>query len=592
MLQNYLDVRSVTKQQWVLHPAKTRLVLLSCISLLFGLYVAYLFTATSKPAIATPISTMQELPLSLNDLPPVDTRVDSVATVVAKALYFKSLLNTTQQATLQQTYTTTLARKWSNLPCGSGCRNGIQFGTLTSAQLAAALDVIRAASGTGTDDGYNEFQQVRLADKILQTQYNGGSGYDSTIFFISFLNTPTTTGAWMLQFGGHHYAANIAYNGGKVVGGTPYFMGVEPTSFTLNSVAYTPLKAEHDSFAVMLASLTSTQLNTVGTGTNLGLGAKLSTTYGDCYMIPGETNGGNSTFPAKAGLLGSNLTTAQKSAVYACIKNYTADLDDSTAAVLQDVFQAGIDNTYIGYTGSGTSGSSSTFLNANTNYVRLDGPRIWLEFICQNGAVIQNQIHYHTVLRDHARDYGVDLTATTLPLSLLSFDATAQAKSRLINWATSNESSVNYYELQRSSNPSASFETVARLNAKNGVSNSYTYTDNEAVDGNVIYYRLNMVDGSGRSSYSNIVAVKYSGVSTGVSLYPNPAKDVIIISNAEAVTNATISIINSVGKTVLQSGNRSGRNLNVDIANLPAGSYMVQVSANSKTTTLKFVKQR
>ncbi|RZK33925.1 MAG: DUF3500 domain-containing protein, partial [Hymenobacter sp.] len=408
------------------------------------------------------------------------------------------------------------------------------------------------------------------------------TGYDSTIFFISFLNEPTTTGAWMLQFGGHHYAANIAYNGGKVVGPTPFFMGLEPTSFTVNNVSYAPLKQEHDSFAVMLAGLTTDQLNA----------AKLGTTYSDCYMIPGETNNGQTTFPAKAGLRANVLTSTQKSLVYAAIKNYTSDLDDSTAAVLQAVYQAGIDSTYIGWTGSGTSGSSSTFLNANTNYVRLDGPRLWLEFICQTGAVIRTQIHYHTVLRDHTRDYGVDLTATALPLSLLSFDATAQGKSRLLNWTTSNETKVSYFELQRSVNPSSGFTTVTKLNANNSNKNTYAFTDNESISETVVYYRLNMVDVNGTSTYSNVVAVKLNGTITGVSLYPNPVQNVLTISSASSVQNGTISIIDNAGKMVLRSTNRSGRNLNVDVANLPAGPYLVQLLSEGKTTTLKFVKQK
>ncbi|MGC4056593.1 MAG: DUF3500 domain-containing protein [Chitinophagaceae bacterium] len=61
------------------------------------------------------------------------TGTTSVTDVVNNALAFKTMLTTTQQATLQQSYTTSLARKWSNLPCGASCRNGIQFGTLTSA---------------------------------------------------------------------------------------------------------------------------------------------------------------------------------------------------------------------------------------------------------------------------------------------------------------------------------------------------------------------------------------------------------------------------------------------------------------------------
>jgi hypothetical protein len=583
MQRNYAITFLVAAPLALPNRKKRKYVLLGT-ALAFILYVAYLFSIAGRPVVTV----TDPLPMNdpqLNVPPPVSTgaRVDSVATVVQKALYFKSLLSTTQQSTLQQTYTTTLARKWSNLPCGSSCRNGTQFSTLSSTQLAAALDVIRAAAGTTTDEGFSEFQQIRLADRVLQTQYNGGTRYDSTIFFISFLNTPTTTGAWMLQFGGHHYAANIAYNGGRVVGATPYFMGLEPTSFTVNSTTYAPLKAEHDSFAVMLAGLSSAQLTS----------AKLSSTYSDCYMIPGESNNHSySTFPAKAGLRANVLTDAQKSLVYAAIRNYTNDLDDSTAAVLQAVFQSGIDSTYIGWTGSGTSGNSSTFLNANTNYVRLDGPRLWLEFICQNGAVIQNQIHYHTVLRDHTNDYGIDLTATTLPLNLLSFDAVAQGKSRLLTWTTSNETNVSHFEVQRTVDPSVSFTTVAKVSATNRSNSSYTYTDNAVLDANVVYYRLNTVDKDGRANLSNIVAVQYTGGTSGITLYPNPVQNVITIANPAMVSNATIRILNSTGKTILQSTNRSGRNLMVDISMLPAGSYIVQLQQGNKINTMKFVKQK
>jgi hypothetical protein len=42
--------------------------------------------------------------------------------------------------------------------------------------------------------------------------------------------------------------------------------------------------------------------------------------------------------------------------------------------------------------------------------VRIDGPGVWIEFVCQNGIVYQGQIHYHTVYRDHTRDYGGEFT--------------------------------------------------------------------------------------------------------------------------------------------------------------------------------------
>lgn len=327
----------------------------------------------------------------------------AVSDVVSKALAFKALLTTAQQQTLEQTYTTTLARRWSNLPCGSGCRNGIQFSTLTSAQLAAALDVIKAAAGTAANEGYDEFNQIRLADTYL-SQNGGGSGYGEGIYFIAFLNTPSTSGSWMLQYGGHHYGANIAFNGGHVVGTTPQFEGLEPLRFTVNGATYSPLTQEHDDLAAMLASLSIDQLAV----------AKLSQTFSDVTMSPGESNGGNGTFPTtKVGLAVSTLTAAQKLLVLEAMKPWVRDIDNTVAANLLSIYQSELDGTYIAWTGSGTSGNAGSFLNANTNYARIDGPSVWIEFICQNGVVFRNQIHYHSLWRDHNRDYGKDLSLNT-----------------------------------------------------------------------------------------------------------------------------------------------------------------------------------
>lgn len=328
----------------------------------------------------------------------------AVTDVVTNALAFKALLTTTQQATLQQTYTTTLARKWSNLPCGSTCRNGIQFSTLTASQLTAALQVIQSALGTGTNNGYDEWNSIRVAEDYLGAN-GGGSGYNSGLRWIAFLNTPSTTGSWMLQFGGHHYAANIAFNNGHVIGATPFFVALEPTTFTYNSVAYAPMEDERTAFRNMLASLTTTQFNT----------AKLTTTFSDCLMSPGESNGNTNTMPAtKQGVSCSTMTSTQKDLVIAAIQNYVQDMDASTAAAIMSLYTSEIDATYIAFTGSATVGSASTFLVSNSNYVRIDGPHVWIEFACQNGVVISGQIHYHSVWRDHTSDYGVDLAGSAI----------------------------------------------------------------------------------------------------------------------------------------------------------------------------------
>lgn len=339
------------------------------------------------------------------DLKKTSANFFTVNDVVTAAQAFKTTLNTTQIATLQKTYTTTLAKKWSNLPCGAGCRNGIQFSTLSATQLTAAKGVLAAALGTASGQGYDLAMQILKADDYLGSYGNGNSGYSSGIYFISFLNEPSNTGAWMLQFGGHHMAFTVAFNNGNVVGTTPEMVGVEPTSFTVGGTTYTPLANKQSAMTAVLASLTATQLAS----------AKLTTTFSDCLMSPGESNGNTNTMPAvKQGLVCSAFTTVQKNLVLAAIQTWTNDADPTAATALMSVYSNDINSTYIAWTGSGTSGSASTFLNANTNYVRIDGPSVWIEFVCQNGVIISNQIHYHTVWRDHVRDYGNDLTNTAL----------------------------------------------------------------------------------------------------------------------------------------------------------------------------------
>ncbi len=347
--------------------------------------------------------------------------LDSAATVsdvVTKALAFEALLTTSQQAVLQQTYTATLARKWSNLPCGATCRNGIAFGTLTSDQLAAALAVIQAAMGTAANEGYDEFQQIRLADDNLNAN-GGGSGYGSGLYYLSFLNTPSTTGAWMMQFGGHHYAANLSFNAGHIVATTPHFYGLEPTSFTANGVTYAPLAQEHDAMTAMLASLSTSQLAS----------AKLTQTFSDATLIPGETNGGSGTFPTtKVGIAVSSLSSDQQQLVLNAMKPWVTDMQAAVAANMLSIYQSELAGTYIAWTGSGTSGNASTFLNTNTNYVRIDGPSVWIEFICQTGVVYRSQIHYHSVWRDHSRDYAKDLSLT-VPLDTATTAGTVSVTS-------------------------------------------------------------------------------------------------------------------------------------------------------------------
>lgn len=187
-----------------------------------------------------------------------------------------------------------------------------------------------------------------------------------------------------MQFGGHHLATNIIYGNGNVTGATPKFEGVEPLTFTTangnvlpTGTVASPLSNEAAAMQALLNGLTTAQKTT----------AHLTQTFNDVVLGPN----GNGQFPAtKVGLAVSMLTASQQALVVAAMRPWVQDSDDATAARLMATYTNELAGTYIAYAGSGNLTSSS-------DYVRIDGPTVWIEFACQNGIVYQGQIHYHTV---------------------------------------------------------------------------------------------------------------------------------------------------------------------------------------------------
>lgn len=312
-----------------------------------------------------------------------------IAKVLCLADAFKAQLDASQLATLQTTYSTISAKKWSNLPQGlvnsANKRIGLSFGAMSTVQVQYAKALIKEISGTTTNEGWDEIQQLLNADEYLSVN-GGGSTYGAANYYIAFLGTPATTGTFEIQFGGHHLACASTYKDGVLTGATPAFRGVEPfATFTLNSTTNQPLQQEQAAFTAMLNGLSSTELAT----------AKQSATYSD--LVVGPQQDGN--FPATAvGIKGSALSATERALVLAAIKTYVYDIDDTDAATILAKYTSELDNTYVAF--SGTTG-----LVTRNDYVRIDGPSVWIEYSCQNGIVL-SPTHPHSVWRDKTKDYG------------------------------------------------------------------------------------------------------------------------------------------------------------------------------------------
>jgi hypothetical protein len=93
------------------------------------------------------------------------------------------------------------------------------------------------------------------------------------------------------------------------------------------------------------------------------------------------------------------LSSDKQALVMNAIKLYVNDLEATTAAAILTTYTSGLADTYIAYSGT-------TAMASQNDYVRIDGPRVWIEFSYQGGVIIRNTPHSHSVWRDHTSDYG------------------------------------------------------------------------------------------------------------------------------------------------------------------------------------------
>ena len=335
------------------------------------------------------------------------------SSLTASTLYSSSSY-TTSQLNVYKT-------DWSNLPPGAinFSRPGITLAELTTAsQISAFNTLVQAALSS---QGYDDYQGVLAADDYLGYTENA-NGYGADLYHVAFVGTPSETGLWTLMLGGHHMAFNITFNQACAYP-TPHHIGVEPrTSFTANSQTsynfyssgtYQVLADKSAAMVAIFTGLSSSELSS----------AFLSgQTFNDILIGPVEANTGSysnvtTEFNAVAsssnrGVLVSSLSADQQALVTAAVEQFVNDYDSTTASRLLSDYESGYGSTYVAWADSaGSFSSSGPDITASGTYMRIDGPRVWIEIACQAGIVIQGQTHYHMMFRDKTYDYYNELSS-------------------------------------------------------------------------------------------------------------------------------------------------------------------------------------
>jgi hypothetical protein len=187
---------------------------------------------------------------------------------------------------------------------------------------------------------------------------------------------------------------------------------------------------------------------------------------------------------------------------------------------------------------------------------------------------------------------------TVLPVKFFGFEVARIANGTLLKWKVENENDdVLPYEIQRSLDGVvyAKIGSIARQN-NNLPSKTYSFTDQDVLSDNVIYYRIKQTDRDGHMVYSDVKTVNnVAATEMKATIFPNPVANLAEI-NIRLTQNAAInfSLYNALGLH-LQTYSMAGKNgLNkkqIDLTGIPSGNYFIRINANNSELVLPVVVQ-
>jgi len=172
-----------------------------------------------------------------------------------------------------------------------------------------------------------------------------------------------------------------------------------------------------------------------------------------------------------------------------------------------------------------------------------------------------------------------EATAGALPVSLLSFTASQQGESVVLNWSTASEQNSKDFIVQRSAD-GISWNNLGAVTAA-GQSNAlkqYSYIDPAPLRPGSSY-RLLQRDLDGKSAFSAVKTVTLGGTVNGLRILGNPVTNGVL--QLELGTPATISIFNMQGLQLLQQKLGAGKQ-NIPLSKFAKGSYTLKSGTETK----------
>jgi hypothetical protein len=177
----------------------------------------------------------------------------------------------------------------------------------------------------------------------------------------------------------------------------------------------------------------------------------------------------------------------------------------------------------------------------------------------------------------------LEVVQTVLPLEWLSVkgELTNNNTAR-ITWQL-DEQLIKNYEIEKSTD-GRSYAIIGQVPSTGNGIHSYSFTESQVLSGTG-YYRIRQTDLDGRFTYSTVITLNNQAVKP-VTVYPNPAKNIVTVTAGFNLLNSVATLYNTNG-TAMQSFTIKSTSFTINMAYYPAGIYFLKTADGNATRIIR-----
>ncbi|WP_414617423.1 T9SS type A sorting domain-containing protein [Dyadobacter sp. 32] len=177
-------------------------------------------------------------------------------------------------------------------------------------------------------------------------------------------------------------------------------------------------------------------------------------------------------------------------------------------------------------------------------------------------------------------------TSAPLPVTLVSFKASKEGQTAVLEWVTTAETNSERFEIERSQS-GRYWSKSGELKAKGESSEivNYTFKDTDPENGDNLY-RLKMIDQDQTFTFSRVVSLNFD-IKDKVNLFPSPVSELLTIKVRDWNDVKDVEMFDANGKLVYESHRRSAvePRQQINVKHLAQGVYMVKLTRKNGTMT-------